>query len=550
MTDNVYTRSGIGMPTSVNESARSVMVRNTDGKGFVFTVDDKKRLTRFLILGTEKGTYYAGEKPLTKESVTFLVELIKRDRQMVIDTVKEISTSGRAYHNSQAIFVVAVIAVHGWEPNTHQGQTETITDLVLAVCRTSTHLFEFADYLEMLGGWSRTKCTAVARWYTSKSVDELAYQVVKYRQRNGRTHRDMLRLSHPSLSDLDSNIAKFILGKDTNTAAATHDMPRIIEGFRFAQEAQTSSELINLALTDYPQLPWEAIPTQFHKDLKVWQKLFDNGQIKGQALLRNITRFARLGAFDDMVFAHKYNSALVDEDMMRRTRLHPFQYLLAMNVHSQGQAVRGNHVPGYAYGRTKDWTTSPIIMDALDDGFNKAFRYVEPAGKRTMVGLDVSSSMTWDTCGSIELQPVEVAAAMAVTIMRTEPYYQIYGFASDIRNLNLNARMSVNDVMSVTKAMAFGSTNPSALIRHAHDQAIQVDTFIVITDNEVNTGTHPYEELLRYRRNIGIPAKLIVVACTPTPFTIADPNDSGMLDISGADSNLPTLIADFSAGRI
>ena len=38
---------------------------------------------------------------------------------------------------------------------------------------------------------------AVGRWYTEKSADQLAYQVVKYRNRAGLTHRDLLRLARP-----------------------------------------------------------------------------------------------------------------------------------------------------------------------------------------------------------------------------------------------------------------------------------------------------------------------------------------------------------------
>lgn len=45
-------------------------------------------------------------------------------------------------------------------------------------------------------------------------------------------------------------------------------------------------------------------------------------------------------------------------------------------------------------------------------------------------------------------------------------------------------------------------------------------------------------------------AKLVVVALTPTEFTIADPSDAGMLDVSGFDSAVPGLIGDFSAGRV
>ena len=45
---------------------------------------------------------------------------------------------------------------------------------------------------------------------------------------------------------------------------------------------------------------------------------------------------------------------------------------------------------------------------------------------------------------------------------------------------------------------------------------------------------------------MGINAKLVVCGVTATNFTIADPNDPGMLDVVGFDSAVPMLIDQFS----
>ena len=47
---------------------------------------------------------------------------------------------------------------------------------------------------------------------------------------------------------------------------------------------------------------------------------------------------------------------------------------------------------------------------------------------------------------------------------------------------------------------------------------------------------------------MGIPARLIVVAMTATGFSIADPEDAGMLDVVGFDTAVPNLISEFSRG--
>ena len=65
------------------------------------------------------------------------------------------------------------------------------------VCRIGTHLFHFAEYVNALRGWGRGLRNAVGRWYLDQEADKLAYQVVKYQQRDSWSHGDLLRLAHP-----------------------------------------------------------------------------------------------------------------------------------------------------------------------------------------------------------------------------------------------------------------------------------------------------------------------------------------------------------------
>ena len=69
----------------------------------------------------------------------------------------------------------------------------------------------------------------------------------------------------------------------------------------------------------------------------------------------------------------------------------------------------------------------------------------------------------------------------------------------------------------------------------------------VLTDSETWAGNiHPVEALRQYRRKSGIPAKLVVVGMVSNGFSIADPDDAGMMDVVGFDSAVPELITDFA----
>jgi len=553
---NAFTRA-LSTPVPQSEAVDSRQVKNNAG-GFVFTVDDKARLERFLILGTNGGTYYVNERDLTKQNINWLIDFIKRDGMRVIDTVHTVSTEGRAYRNSPAIFALALVFKYG------SAESKAAAKFwVPEICRTSTHLFEFAQYVELLGGWGRAKRSAIAGWYQDKAPDKIAYQLVKYRQRDGWTHRDLLRLSHARIDSTLERFASRWYKDEQNSGLIVDERPEldIVRAFSVAQEQTSVRGILDLLSQDYAHnLPWEALPTQFLKEASVWKQLFANGQLKGQALVRNITRLSRIGAFDDMVFARDYADCLVDEQMIQRTRLHPINYLNALVVHENGQTDRG----GFSNFRQKDWNTNPVIMDALNEGFYKAFKYVEPANKRTFIGLDVSGSMSNNAAG-LDMSCAMVGAALAMTIARTEPYYQVFGFSegqsnkrhyhhnweSKLTDLGISPSMNLNDVMRKTANQTFGATDCALPMKYAQENNIEVDTFVVLTDNETWFGDiHPHIALKNYRKSSNIDAKLIVVGMTATNFTIADPTDHGMLDVVGCDSNLPKLISEFSAGRV
>lgn len=518
---------------TVRTPGRTDEVKNNAG-GFVFEVSDRDRLERFLILGTDGATYYVGSAKQVMDNVAFLCKMVKADEALVLDTIVEISTAGRAYSNSPALFALAVVVTEGVD----KARAKAVANDVI---RTATHLFEFTEYLKGLGGMGRAKRSILANWYESKTPESLAYQAVKYRQRNGYTHRDVFRIGHPK--GVDTNVGNFILGKET----AFEDDHRILFYFKQMQAAKDLAEVLRI-LGEFGSLPWETIPTQFLKEPKVWKALFYNGSLKGQALVRNVTRMARIGAFNDMVFAADYAAALTNEEMIAESRLHPINFLNAGVVFREGQVDRNGGM--WSFGRKKDWTTNAKVADALDEGFHLAFKYVEPANKRTLIGIDVSGSMSSSAMG-LDLSCAQVSGAVAMTMARTEPYSTTMGFATQFKDMGITPKQDFGTVMRKIQGHNFGSTDCSLPMTWALQNKIEVDTFVVITDNETYAGrVKPSQALKQYRDRTGIDARLAVMGVYGSKFTIADPTDKGMMDFVGFDSNGPRALADFSAGRL
>lgn len=114
--------------------------------------------------------------------------------------------------------------------------------------------------------------------------------------------------------------------------------------------------------------------------------------------------------------------------------------------------------------------------------------------------------------------------------------------------LSVSPRQRLDDVVRSITNLPFGGTDCALPMVEALERGWEVDAFVVYTDSETWAGSiHPSQALRRYRERTGIAAKLVVVAMTSNGFSIADPDDAGMLDVVGFDTATPQVIGDFVA---
>ena len=112
----------------------------------------------------------------------------------------------------------------------------------------------------------------------------------------------------------------------------------------------------------------------------------------------------------------------------------------------------------------------------------------------------------------------------------------------------ISPRQRLDDVDDHLRTLRMGGTDCSLPMLHAARARIPVDCFVIYTDNETWHGEiHPAQALRQYRDRMGIPARLVVCGMLANAFTIADPDDAGMLDVVGFDTATPNLISDFGA---
>lgn len=524
-------------------------IANSAG-GYSWAVDNWERLNRFLILGSEGGSYYATEHNLSLENAQNVLECIQSDGIKTVNTIVAISKEGRAPKNDPAIFALAMAASLG-DDNTRRLALNVLPE----VCRTASHLFSFAELINGMRGWGRGLRNAIARWYTGKDNRKLAYQVVKYRQRSGWTHVDTLRKAHPNpINATQGEIFKWVTRRDEvawkDDAVQPDDGAQaFIWAFERAQEASNVTAILNL-IADY-DLPREALPTNWLNTPEVWEALLE--KMPMIAMIRNLANMSKHGLLIPNSDAEKTIVArLGDAELLRRARVHPIAILSALRVYAGGRALRGGHMAYRPPQQKMDWMPAPRVIDALDTAFELAFQNIKPTNKRTMLALDVSSSMAAGMIAGVKgLTPRDASAAMAMLTARTEEQYMFTGFQRTMVELDISAKMRLDDVIKRISNLPFGGTDCALPMLYALEKKLKIDSFVIYTDSETWAGqVHPVQALNQYRNATGIPATLIVVGMVSNGFTIADPNDKGMLDVVGFDTATPNLMNAFVRGEI
>ena len=516
-------------PQNQKVLGRDDMVKNRAG-GYVFEVDDWVRMDRFLMIGTEKGSYYASEKELTYEGAESVIRVIKSDGLRAVKRIVEISQDGRAPKNDYAIFALALAVTHG-----NYSIQKLALDSLPLVARTGTMLFQFVGFLKKLRGFGRRVKRGISSWYLDKDLDQLAYQLVKYRNRHGWTHRDVLRLVRPKVADTlpIHNILRWAVRGEFNEYCH-----QLILDFEKLQAAKSEEEVAEL-LRASTSLSHEMVPTEY-KAAQMWRTLLDRkeGLMPMTALIRNLPTLTRLGILKPMsARTLLVADRLMDRPSLNRARVHPISMLLAAKTYEAGQSVRGS----------AEWEPVQEITDALGKGMEQAFRNLPHIPRRVYIAVDISGSMFWSNLMGVPgFTPALAACALSICLAKQCKASVILGFGVGMVRLGLSANSNISQAVKSIHGLNFQGTDCAQPMLNAMKERIEADAFIILTDSETWAGrVHPFEALKMYRRRMNIDAKLAVVGMTSDKFSIADPSDAGMMDFVGFDSFLPQILQNF-----
>lgn len=487
--------------------------------GYVWKVDPWTLMRRFLILGTEGGSYYATEFKATKDAAKSVRKCIEEDGVRAVKEIVEISDLGRAPKNDPALFALAVAISEG-DKETKRAAAEALPK----VARIGTHLYHFVAYAETMRGWGRTMRWAVSNWY-SKNPEQLAYQAVKYRQRDGWSHRDLLRLAHPK-NDENASVFEWIV------RGGEAEFP-IVEGF---EKAQLSPDPENTAkLVREFNLPREALLTEHLNSPVVWEALLE--KMPMHAMVRNLATMTRSGLLvPGSDAARTIRERLADQDLIRKARVHPMALFLACRTYAAGHGLRGRNT----------WNPVASIVDALDGAFYLAFGNVTPTNKKVLIGIDSSGSMHGSGVAGVPgLTAGEASCAQALVFIQGDPDSETVLFDTKVGAFPLTPKMRLDTIYAQWRQNYGGGTNCALPFMYAHDRKREVDAFLTLTDSQTWHGqSHPVQVLKEYRDRYG-PTKYVEVQMVANRWSTGDELDPATLRMIGFDASMPELVSGF-----
>lgn len=588
-------------PPTLPIPSREAEMQPNRGGGVGFIVTWQVQLHRFLILGSDKG-YYTSAEQNTQESVKGIKQMMADGHSIeMCKYVKTVYLEGRAA-KQDPIFVTLALLCTSDVVEIRQEAWKIVVSL-----RTFSHLCTFLKYYSSSnGGWGRLPRRSLNEWVTKHSGHDLLYQVFKYLNRDGWNLRDLLRCIHTDAKALsfDQQMALKIMilygKKDVETPEAFN------QTLKFAQEnnvkpedieylkaicylktcKEDTADVINglVQRINHHRFTHEFLPKWALNNSEIWMALLmseDKTHVKMpmNALIRNLSTMTNRNVFSNNAIVNKVTSYLINENAVKNSKIHPAQVAVAWKQYQSGHGEKGKQI----------WTPIQEIVTALENMMYISFANIEPTNKRIFHCFDESGSMNTSMGVAGNMSSAEAVALMGILFSRKEdPNTQKYcAFANGLRTLILSPNSKLAEAVKAINRNSGEGTNCSMPMEHKisefnskfstlsdgdkqkfitavksgdtgkRDEILNAlsiflpEVFVLYTDSDVNLGKrHPVQALNEYRELTGIPAKFAVVATQSSRVTIADPKDSGMMDLVGFDSQLPQILYDFVTDKI
>lgn len=338
--------------------------------------------------------------------------------------------------------------------------------------------------------------------------------------------RDVIRLAHPKSPSAErAAFYRYVLGFSDVDLTLLPDEAQAFEAFK----------------KDPSGAPPD-VAFQLLSNLKLsadqWRSVA--GNMSWQTLRMNLNTLQRNGCFESVAFITETAKRLADPAEVAKSKCFPFQLLSAFNA-TKASLPRE-------------------ISNALQDAMEHATKNVPAFEGKTIVGVDVSGSMSSAVTGTRKgatstVCAIDAAALFGSAILRNNPNAEVYPFDTSVYNPELNGRDSV--MTNTTKLAHYGGggTDCSILLSALSHYNQKADTIILVSDNEswVDSrpgvrGTNTMRAWELFKRD-NPKAKLVCIDIQPN-VGLQVVNRSDILNVGGFSDSVFDVVAAFTRGEL
>lgn len=229
-------------------------------------------------------------KKLTIENIKAVERVLNTtNKEELINTLKVYSS--KVYKKDYILLVLARCC----SVRNDRDFKQRCFNIVSNICSTPTLLFLFIEFYQAVNkalynskGWNKNVKKFVSDWYHNRPADKLLYQVLKYQNRNGWCHKDILRLAHIVPKEKKYNyIYQFLTKGTVNENMDTHSKT-LIDAVKNGETISNIGDMID-HITNL-NLSREMIHTKWLSSKEIWQALLLN--MPAIALLRNLNKMS------------------------------------------------------------------------------------------------------------------------------------------------------------------------------------------------------------------------------------------------------------------
>lgn len=481
-----------------------------------FAMKPIEALRMFVCMGVTGNSFYV-DKATRLDMAKEVIDAALRTAPLRFEALRmlaDVARTNSAASNEESIYVLAKLTAK----STSMWRLPRGLDAYMGILRTGTHFLTFITYLKAeAGSFGRSLRSLIETILKTKGAEWFDFQSAKYPSRNGMSWVDVLRLTHPDLSsnaDL-ARVGRYLI--DTHKGKSMRYKAPEQHTRRNGAMAASLEKQIEYAAKGFPQ---EFFPTEVRNNPDFRRAMIP--LMPPHALLRETRNLLGYGVLAPKSEARKiYIARMSDTDKLIEKRVHP------VDIYKTWVAIRGKDTELEGVLEAATFAALPVL--GVPDG-------------NTIIGLDISGSMSWgESQVGLRVMPLEVAAFLGLA------FYRQFGadvalFSSTTNFVRPEASHGLGNFMRKIREFPMASTDLSSLYVAAKKIGKRYSNVMVVTDNDINTGSSVASAMRDFEQYVGHAVKTAVLTTQPIGFQLFSPNDENSMQIAGFDTGAMRVV--------